>query len=252
LLLRLVAPRVKDLQTRYIVTKSSSTLLLVMTLVFFVRLWFTNFSGLATFLTMISVGLTIVLKEAILSFFASIIIFWRSPFRLRDRIQVGDRTGDVVDMGLFYFTLLEVGNWVQADQATGRILKIPNAMVLTEPVANFSRGLGSIWNEIRLDLNGGADWRSAKAVLMQTGTKHSLQAIEEAKEAMQNAEGEIIFTRLTPTVYTRFDHSGIELTLRYLCTPKKRRDSEHAIFEELLEAYETRPELGFYLDKKKT
>ncbi|MDT8445603.1 MAG: mechanosensitive ion channel [bacterium] len=251
LIQKLLAPRFADLHTRYLVVKSSSTLLLFLTIFFFAKLWFNNFVSLATFMTMISVGLVIVLKEVLLNFFASIVILWRSPFKLRDRIQIGEITGDVVDLGLFYFTVLEVGNWIKADQSTGRTLKVPNALVLTQPIANFSRGLQSIWNEIPVRFAAGTDWEAAKAVMLKTGTRESLKAIDHAKQAMKRAESEIIYTCLTPTIYTRFDDEGITLTLRYLCNPRQRRDSEHHIFEELLHEFIGHKKIILMLDKKK-
>lgn len=237
LLQRFVAPRFADLHTRYLVVKTSSTVLVFATLAGFIQLWFNNFNSLATFLTMISVGLVIVLKEVLLNFAASLLILWRSPFKLRERIQVGEITGDVVDLGLFYFTVLEVGNWIKADQSTGRTLKVPNAMVLTHPIANYSRGLSAIWNEIPVRISGDSDWEEAKAVMLKVGTQESLSAIEQAKRAMKRAESEIIYTALTPTIYTTFDDEGILLTLRYLCNPKQRRDSEHRVYEALLHEF---------------
>src|SRR3989442_7605528 len=77
-----------------------------------------------------------------------VFIIWRSPFALGDRIQIGQHAGDVIDVRLFQFTLNEIGNWVQADQSTGRIIHIPNGKVLTEVIANYSEGVQYIWHEI--------------------------------------------------------------------------------------------------------
>ncbi len=40
------------------------------------------------------------------------------PPELGDRVQVGGHAGDVIDLRIFKFTLLEIGNWVAADQST--------------------------------------------------------------------------------------------------------------------------------------
>ena len=75
-------------------------------------------------------------------------IIWRHPFRVGDRIQVGDQAGDVIDLRIFQFSLMEIGNWVAADQSTGRIIHVPNGIVFTHPLANYSLGFDYIWNEI--------------------------------------------------------------------------------------------------------
>lgn len=63
---------------------------------------------------------------------------WKRPFDVGDRIQIAGFAGDVVDIRIFEFTLLEIGNWVDADQSTGRVVHIPNQKLLTEPIANYT------------------------------------------------------------------------------------------------------------------
>ena len=92
--------------------------------------------SLGTFLGLLSAGLAIALKDVVASMAGWIFILWRRPFQLGDRIQIGDRAGDVVDLRLFQFTLLEIGNWVDADQSTGRSIHVPNGAVFTEPLFN--------------------------------------------------------------------------------------------------------------------
>ena len=47
----------------------------------------------------------------------------------------------------------------------------------------------------------------------------------------------IFYKNLTPTVYTSVKNSGVLLTIRYLCEPRHRRASEHAIWEDILIAF---------------
>lgn len=70
-------------------------------------------------------------------------ILWRRPFELGDRIQIGEDAGDVIDSRIFQFTILEIGNWVAADQSTGRLIHIPNQSVFTTPLANHA-----LWERI--------------------------------------------------------------------------------------------------------
>jgi hypothetical protein len=56
-----------------------------------------------------------------------------------DRIELGGVKGDVIDIRLFQTSLLEIGNWVDADQSTGRIVHVPNSTVFKEENYNYSR-----------------------------------------------------------------------------------------------------------------
>jgi len=55
----------------------------------------------------------------------------------------------------------------------------------------------------------------------------------------------IIYTVLTPTVYVKVKDCGVCLTLRYLCEPHRRRDSEHAIWEDVLTEFSQNTDIDF-------
>ena len=46
------------------------------------------------------------------------------PFVVGDRIQIGQHSGDVIDINFFKFTLMEVGHWGEGEQASGRIIHL--------------------------------------------------------------------------------------------------------------------------------
>jgi hypothetical protein len=55
----------------------------------------------------------------------------------------------------------------------------------------------------------------------------------------------IVYSKLTPTVYTSVEDSGVLLTVRYMCDPRKRRSSEHAIWEDVLRVFAEQPDIEF-------
>ena len=202
------------------------------------HIWIEGIKSILTFLALISAGLTIVLKEIILNLASWIIILWRRLFNVGDRIQIGDYIGDVIELGLFYFTLIEVGRWVYADQSTGRIVKVPNGLVLTQPVANYNKGIPYIWDEIRVPLSAESNWKKAKDILKGIVNIHVENLSGLAEKFLKETDKEIIiYKKLTPTVYTTFKEGCIMLTVRYLCEPRNRRDTEHVIWENILEEF---------------
>ena len=90
---------------------------------------------------------------------------WKRPFEVGDRIQIGDQKGDVIDQRIFMFTVLEIGNWVDADQSTGRVIHIPNGKIFLETLASYTKGFEYIWNEIPVQVTFESDWRKAKNIL---------------------------------------------------------------------------------------
>ena len=238
-IIKIVNKRTEDVRTRYIWRKTTTYVVAVVGILIIGRIWFIGFQTLTTFIGIFSAGLAIALKDAISNFAGWIYISWRRPFIVGDRIQIGDFAGDVIDINMFDFTLLEIGNWVKADQSTGRMLHIPNGKVFVEPVANYSQGFPFIWNEIPVLLSYESNWRKAKEILYEIIEQHTMKLSQKAEQKIREASEKflIYYKKLSPIIYTTTQASGILLTLRYLCPPRERRGSEDAIWREILSRF---------------
>jgi small-conductance mechanosensitive channel len=205
------------------------------------RVWFNGFQDIATFLGLLSAGLAIALGDLVTNVVAWVFILWRRPFEVGDRIQIGAHAGDVIDQRIFQFTLMEIGNWVEADQSTGRIVHIPNGKVFKEVLANYTL-LEYIWNEIPVAVTFESNWQKAKAILQAIADEHTDNLSQSAKQNFERAARKfmIVQPKLTPIVYTSVKDHGVLLTIRYLCQPRRRRGSSHAIWEAILQAFNQR------------
>ncbi|WCL80282.1 mechanosensitive ion channel [Saprospira sp. CCB-QB6] len=210
--------------------------LLLLSLAF---LWANQFESFATFLGLLSAGLAIAFRDPIVNMAGWYYIVFRKPFKVGDRIQVGDKTGDVIDIKLFDFVMLELGNWVHSDQSTGRLLSIPNMRVFNTDIANYNATLDFIWNELELDITFDSNWVKAKEILTEILNQKAPTYYEQARENLRNMSGEylIYYNKLTPIVYTSVEREGIRFSLRYLCPPKQRRGSAQQIWESILIAF---------------
>ena len=204
------------------------------------RIWFEGLQSLATFLGLLSAGLAIALREPVTDFAGWIFILWRKPFDVGDRIQVGDTKGDVIDIRVFKFTVLEIGNWVHADQSTGRVVHIPNHKIFSDSLANYTSDFEFIWNEIPVLVTFESDWEKAKKILQEVSEKHLQDFVERAKQQVQQAKKSylIYYKYLTPIVYTDVQDSGVRLTVRHLSDPRKRRSVSQNIWEDTLRKFD--------------
>ncbi len=244
---KLIVPRIQDIYIRYRIRKTAGYIIFIIGILVVARVWIRGFQALATYLGLLSAGLAIALKDPLANLAAWIFIIWRRPFEVGDRIQIGSDAGDVIDIRVFQFTLMEIGNWVGADQSTGRIIHVPNGKVFTEPLANYSKGFQYIWNEVAVLITFESDWRQAKEILLGIGAKHAEELSTIAEERVRRAARKfmIFYTKLTPTVYTAVKDSGVLLTIRYLCEPRKRRGSEEAIWEDILTEFAGSDDVDF-------
>jgi small-conductance mechanosensitive channel len=204
------------------------------------RIWFEGLQSLATFLGLLSAGLAIALKDPVTDFAGWLFILWRKPFDVGDRIQVGDVKGDVIDVRLFKFTVLEIGNWVHADQSTGRVIHVPNHKVFADSLANYTSDFEFIWNELQVLVTFESDWEKAKELLQEIADKHLQDFVDRAEQQVRRAkESYLIHYRyLTPTIYTDVRDSGVCLTVRHLSDPRKRRSVSEHIWEDVLRTFD--------------
>ncbi len=236
LALRVVSRRTESVRTRYMWRKTSGYVAVLLIVLVVGRVWLEGLHSVATFLGLLSAGLAIALKDPVTNFAGWLFVMWQRPFALGDRIQVGEYRGDVIDTGVFQFTLMEVGNWVDAEQSTGRVIHVPNFNVLNQVVANYSKGFRYIWDEVPVLITFESNWQRAKGILQDIVSRHTEHLSKEAAKRVQEAARKYLirYNKLTPIVYTSVRDSGILLTMRFLCEPQRRRGTEQAVWEDIL------------------
>jgi len=247
IILRIIFSKTTDVKKRYFFGKSTIYLGVIIGSLIILRIWFEGFGSLGTFLGLLSAGIAIASRDIIMDFFGWIFVVIKRPFKIGDRIQIGEIRGDVIDMSILQFTLLEIGNWVNAEQNTGRIIYVPNSMVFNNPIANYVAGFKYIWNEIPVLITFESNWKKAKEILLKVAQKHAEHLTEDVKKQIIEASKKymIFYSKLTPTVYTSVEDSGVLLTIRYLCKPKRRRITEQAIWEDILEEFSKCNDIDF-------
>jgi small-conductance mechanosensitive channel len=236
---RLLKRRVKDPRILYKWSKGIGYISFGMAVLLMGRPWIPELQNVSTFLGIVTAGLAVALKEPIVDLVGWAFILSRQPFQVGDRIQIGDHAGDVVDIRIFQFTLMEIGNWVAADQSTGRIIHVPNGKVFRDAVANASRGFQYLWNEIPVLITFESDWEKGKHLLLAIANKHAEHLSDRVQPRLREAAQKymISYTKLTPIVYTSVRESGVLLTIRYLCEPRQKRNTEQDIWEDILRAF---------------
>ncbi len=247
IILRIIWRQTDDVQSRYRWQKTTTYITVAIGFFLVIRVWFAGIQSLATFLGLITAGLAIALRDIVTSFAGWIFIIWRRPFSVGDRIEIGRFRGDVIDIRVFKFSLMEIGNWVDSDQSTGRIVHVPNSLVLTDSLANYSQGFQFIWHEIPVLVTFESHWEKAKTILMDIANTYALNLSTEAEKRIKEASKKfmVFYTALTPTVYTTVKDSGVLLTIRYMVEPRRRRGSEQEIWEAILRTFAENDDIDF-------
>ncbi len=236
---KFVLEKIDDVSVRYQWQKSTTYITVFILLLILTRIWFGAFDSIGTYFGLLSAGLAIAFQDLLVNLAGWVFILTRKPFSVGDRIEIGNIRGDVIDVRIFQFSIIEIGNWVDADQSTGRIIHVPNGTIFKKPQANFTVGFEYIWNEIPVLVTFESNWKKAKNILTEIIKSKTLNLSKEAEEQIKKAAKRfmIFYNTLTPIVYTSVKDSGVMLTLRFLCHVRQRRSNEEIIWEAILEEF---------------
>jgi small-conductance mechanosensitive channel len=248
-LVGIVNRNVRDLKVRHVVRRSITYLVSVLMLLYVVFLWAQNIGSITIFLGVAGAGIALALQEVILSAAGWFLILIRRPFEVGDRVEMGGVKGDVIDIRLFQTSLLEIGNWVDSDQSTGRIVHIPNSAIFKKEIYNYNRGFEFIWNEIKLLVTFESDWKRAEEIMLDRARAlgGGMEEVVKKKIAAMTRRYMIHYDKLTPIVYVAIRESGVEVTLRYLTEAKQRRSTHDSLCRGILDdiAKEGRVQLAY-------
>ncbi|MDX1447999.1 MAG: mechanosensitive ion channel [Acidimicrobiia bacterium] len=206
------------------------------------RIWFGGGGGITTYLGILSAGIAIALADVLESLAGWLFIVTRRPFRIGDRIEIGGRRGDVVDIRAFRFSMLEIGAWVDADQSTGRLIHVPNGMVFSEQLTNYTEGFPYIWDEISVMVTFESDWKAAERIVAGALAEHAPDSNEPAiVNAIRDAGHQYLirYRHLAPATYVTAKDSGVVISGRYLVGARSRRGVSDALWRSILEALES-------------
>src|ERR1700732_3282023 len=129
----------------------------------------------------VGAGVAVALQDVVASIAGAFSIGFSKLYALGDRVQIGETRGDVIDIGLLRTTLMETGNWVGRDLYNGRIVRIPNSIVLKGSVFNYSQGFRFIWDEIKVLFTTTSDCQLAREMFLRASTEAIGEYLVEAQ-----------------------------------------------------------------------
>lgn len=234
-----------DLVGKHKIRRAMSWLRAVVLTVSLVAIWISGAGQLGVFLGVIGAGIALSLQEALLCVAGWALIIIKRPFDIGDRVEFSGHVGDVIDIRVFQTSLLEIGNWVGADQSTGRIINIPNSAVFRKLNANYTKGFPFIWSEQTIVVTFESNWKRAKEIILQQAQEEAQKIETEVRRQIETMQSQyaIRYSHLTPIVYTHIANHGVALTLRYLCPVRKRRGMAHSVNEGILEDFAREPSI---------
>jgi small-conductance mechanosensitive channel len=214
-----------------------------------VSILFQNWYTAAVSLGLISLILGFALQTPITSFIGWIYLLARAPYRVGDRIKIGDATGDVIDVSYLDTTLWEFGgDFLSTDHPSGRVIKFPNSKVLNSTVYNYTWPLFPyIWNEIKFSVGYESDLDFVAATMQRVAEaevgERMTKQITVFREILAQTPVDQLEVRARPAVLFRVNaNTWLDAIVRYLVHPKEAGRVKTRLIKRLLAELNAAPD----------
>ncbi|MFY9571602.1 MAG: mechanosensitive ion channel domain-containing protein [Blastocatellia bacterium] len=232
--------RLEDAVSRYNLRRIQRLVVALVLLFLLISALFVNWYTAVVSLGLISLILGFALQTPITSFIGWIYIMWRAPYRVGDRIKVGDATGDVIDVSYLDTTLWEFGGLLSTDHPSGRIIKFPNANILSSAVYNYtSPFFPYVWNEIKFNIAYESDLDFVAKTMQEVAEEEVGEAMMERvriyRQLLAKTPVDQLEVREHPSVLFRVsENTWLQAIVRYVVDPKAAGRVKNRLIKKLL------------------
>ncbi len=233
----IVTNHVKDSDRRYRSRKLLSFSGFVLTIFIIIVVFSYKLNNIGVALGIAGAGIAFALQEVIASVAGWLAVMFGGFYTTGDRVQLGGIKGDVIDIGVLRTTLMETGQWVDGDLYNGRIVRVANSFVFKEPVFNYSADFPFLWDEIKIPLQYGSNFQTAREIFLSVANdvcgNFAISAGQIWQSALKNYFIEDAST--DPMVTLVANNNWVEFTIRYTVDYKKRRITKDMLFSKILD-----------------
>ena len=206
-----------------------------------------SLGSIVTFAGLITAGVAVAMQGVIVAIVGYFFLIGKFGIRVGDRVQIGGVTGEVIDVGLVRFHLMELGGG-GADGPTGRVVAFSNSIVFQVAAGLFKQihGTNFVWHEITLTLAAQADYADVKKRLLAAVGNVLRDYQEEIERQTQEIARTVISTpvgSLQPRVQLRFVATGAEAVIRYPVDLKNAAEIDERVAHEVLKSLEQDPKV---------
>jgi hypothetical protein len=189
-------------------------------------------SNLGTVLGLAGAGLTVAMKDFIVSFFGWFVLLGKDGVGIGDLIEINGVTGEVLELGMFHTVLLETGNWTDSGHPTGRRVTFTNSFAIEGHYFNFTTSGQWLWDEVRIVVPAGRDPYPVVDALQKHVDAANAASAERADHELKRVSGAPRMTAIAaaPALSIKPIVGGIELTVRYLTHMRERAERRSSLY----------------------
>ena len=204
-------------------------------------------SQLATLVAFAGAGLTVALKDFIVSFIGWFMLMGRNGVHSGDWVEINGVCGEVIEVSLFHTVLLETGNWSDPGHPTGRKVTFTNSYAIEGHYFNFTTSGQWLWDELEFLIPPGENPNAIAAGILQmvtTETQATAQLAEQEWSRVAGApatEAGPPSVSAAPVVNVCPTALGITGRIRYITRANERFQTRTRLYHLIVEYLHSHP-----------
>lgn len=206
------------------------------------------------YVPIVALGLALALQKYTTSVFAYFVISTTKTYGVGDRIRIGSFKGDVRRIGFIHTTLEEVGEDEKlGGELTGRMLHLPNLLILDQPVLNYSKDYSThfemissdyLFDEVRIPITPDSDAEKAVHLLESLLKNHDQDCIRKATQIFENGYPKFLDEAKTgPRVLVHVEPEHIWIKGKFVAPLRGRNDMRSRILLDFFREIKNDPEI---------
>jgi small-conductance mechanosensitive channel len=202
----------------------------------------TELSSFATFAGLLTAGVAVAMQSVLVSIVGYFFLIGKYGIRVGDRVQIGNVTGEVIDLGLVRMHLMELSSQGPLG-ATGRVVAFANSIVFQASGGLFKQisGVNFTWHETTLTLPADADYARLKEKLLgavnDVVKQHNDEIVRQTREIQKTTASNVAaLATAAPQVQLHFSPSSVEAVVRYPVPLQHAAEIDEQVSEAMLKA----------------
>jgi len=134
---------------------------------------------------------------------------------------------------------MEIGAWTKANLYTGRVIVVPNSILFTSGIINYSKDFNYLWDNITMTVNYDEDIEKAQNLMLEAANEITKNFMDKAKKEYDKFKDKyyIKLGIIKARTFISITDNFVEIDLRYITDYRLRKDTNSKIYLLILKKF---------------
>jgi len=243
----LILPLLLKQDTLFIARRLGSYITILVVMLVLIGFFLEDLKHIAAIMGIVGAAIVIALQDMCSAFAGWFVIIASRKLRVGDRVEINGVRGEIIDIEMLRTTRVELNNWVEVDEATGRTIIIPNSFIFKTEVFNYSHVHPYIWGKADVTMTFESPPQETYDLLfkgLEEVTHDAYQAAAKGGKLMAKRYG-VSREIFEPHIHTFIADSGVTYSLFFVAHYRRFPAMRDKVMSRVVEDVDKTPGIEF-------